>query len=337
MGIYMTTHGSERVGTIIPTSIEGPEKIVSAGRFIEDAGFGSVWVAEDYFFYGGMTAAAMVLEATDSIPVGLGIVASVARHPAVTAMEFATLGRAYPGRFLPGIGHGVPAWTRQMGLYPKSPLSVFREVMTSVRRLVEGETLNESEGHYFFDTVTLTHPSPGLPILGGVVGPKSLQLSGELTDGTVLSVLAGPKYVEYAIEHTSIGMAAAAKTGPHALPTFALFATDADGEAARDAARGVVAFYLAAVGPTPLSGVYDANEALVDMLGRGGPETVANEMPDEWLDQFAIVGTPAECAGRIESLLEAGATSVVLFPTSPDRSRPLLELAAREVLPKVGT
>ena len=142
----MTTHASERVGTIIPTSIEGPEKIVSAARFIEESGFGSVWVAEDYFFYGGMAAAGMVLEATDSISVGLGIVASVARHPAVTAMEFATLGRAYPGRFLPGIGHGVPAWTRQMGLYPKSPLRVFREVVTSVRRLVEGETLNESQG-----------------------------------------------------------------------------------------------------------------------------------------------------------------------------------------------
>ena len=332
----MTTQANERVGAIIPTSISGPEEIVAAARFVEDAGFGEVWVAEDYFFYGGMSSAGMVLEATESISVGLGVVASVARHPAVTAMEFATLGRAYPGRFLPGIGHGVPAWTRQMGLYPKSPLAVFREVVTSVRRLVEGKTLNESEGHYFFDAVTLVHPSPGLSILGGVVGPKSLQLSGELTDGTVLSVLAGPKYVEFAIEHTSRGMAAAGKTGPHLLPTFALFAADEDGDAARSSARGVVAFYLAAVGPTALTGVYGANEALVDMLERGGPEKVAEEMPDEWLDSFAIVGTPGECATKIESLLDAGATSVVLFPTPSDQSRPLLELASREVLPKVG-
>ena len=216
----MTTQRNARVGAIVPTSIAGPEEIVSAARFIEDAGFGEIWVAEDYFFYGGMAAAGMVLEATESIPVGLGVVASVVRHPAVTAMEFATLGRAYPGRFLPGIGHGVPAWTKQMGLYPKSPLGVFREVVASVRRLVEGETLNESEGHYFFDAVTLTHPSPGLPLLGGVVGPKSLQLSGELMDGTVLSVLAGPKYVEYAIEHTSAGGGAAGKTDAHLMPTF---------------------------------------------------------------------------------------------------------------------
>ena len=164
----MTTESSSRVGAIIPTSIAGPEDIASAARFIEDAGFGEVWVAEDYFFYGGMSTAGLVLETTESIQVGLGIVASVARHPAVTAMEFATLGRAYPGRFLPGIGHGVPAWTKQMGLYPKSPLGVFREVATSVRRLVEGETLDES-GHYTFNSVTLTHPSPrvGDPRRGG--------------------------------------------------------------------------------------------------------------------------------------------------------------------------
>ncbi|MCE2530220.1 MAG: LLM class flavin-dependent oxidoreductase [Acidimicrobiia bacterium] len=327
--------GNSRVGAIIPTSIAGPEDIAPAARFIEDAGFAEIWVAEDYFFYGGMSTAGLVLEATESIQVGLGIVASVARHPAVTAMEFATLDRAYPGRFLPGIGHGVPAWTKQMGLYPKSPLGVLREVATSVRRLVEGETLDES-GNYTFNSVTLTHPSPGMKILGGVVGPKSLQMSGELMDGTVLSVLAGPRYVEYSIEHTSRGMAKAGRSGDHLLPTFALFAVDEDGDAARAAAKGVLAFYLFAVGPTPLTGVYDANPALIDMIQRGGPEAVAEEMPDEWFDQFAVVGTPAECTTKIEGLRAAGASSVVLFPVSPDQSRAQLEIASREILPNIG-
>ena len=71
----------------------------------------------------------------------LGIVSSVTRHPAVTAMEMATLGRAFPGRLTAGIGHGVPAWTQQMGVYPRSPLSVLREVVTTIRRLLEGETV----------------------------------------------------------------------------------------------------------------------------------------------------------------------------------------------------
>lgn len=322
-----------KVGAIIPTSTP-PEEIVGSAQFIEESGFSEIWLAEDYFMYGGVGATAAVLEATTDVAVGLGVLASVVRHPAVTAMELASIGRANPGRLLPGIGHGVPFWTKQMGLYPKSPLSVFREVITTIRRLLDGETLTESD-HFHFDGVTLAHPCPGLPILGGVVGPKSLELSGEITDGTVLSVLSGPAYVEFARHHTSIGLAKARKDS-HLLPTFALFAVDEDGDAARAAARSVVAFYLAAVGPTPLTGVYDANETLISLLEAGGVEALARDMPDSWVEDLAIVGNPGECTEKIEKLLDAGATSVVLFPTDPSRARETLALAASSVLPKVG-
>ena len=89
-------------------------------------------------------------------------------------MEIATLGRAFPDRLTAGIGHGVPAWTRQMGVYPASPLSVLREVVTTIRRLLEGETVSQHEGHFHFETVKLSHPLPGAEIVTGVLGPKSL-------------------------------------------------------------------------------------------------------------------------------------------------------------------
>lgn len=323
------------VGVLIPTTTS-PEELVPTAKFVEEQGFAQVWVAEDYFFLGGVASAAMVLEATSEIAVGIGVLSAVVRHPAVTAMELATLARAHPGRLLPGIGHGVPAWTQQMGLYPPSPLRTFREVLTSLRRLLDGETLTEDTGTFTYNGVTLTHPAPGLPLYGGVVGPKSLELSGEVADGTVLSVLAGPKYVELAAECAARGMAKAGRTGAHQLPTFTIFAVDDDGEAAKAAVKDTVAFYLAAVGPTALSGAYGANEALAEMLTRGGPDLVAKEMPADWLEAFAVAGTPAECTAKIEALLEAGAASVVLVPTPADRGRPLLEQAAKQILPQIG-
>lgn len=51
------------VGAMVPTST-APEEIVPMAKLIEDAGFGELWTAEDYFFYGGTTSAAMALEAT---------------------------------------------------------------------------------------------------------------------------------------------------------------------------------------------------------------------------------------------------------------------------------
>ena len=173
----MAKKRNENVGVLIPTTT-APEKIVPMAKYVEEAGFGEAWVAEDYFFHGGFSAAGAVLSATQEINVGLGIISAVARHPAVTAMEIATTARAHPDRFLAGIGHGVPAWTRQLGLYPKKPLAVYREVVTTVRRLLCGETVSQDDGHYTLDSIVLTHSAPDVRLLGGVIGPKSLQLSG---------------------------------------------------------------------------------------------------------------------------------------------------------------
>jgi alkanesulfonate monooxygenase SsuD/methylene tetrahydromethanopterin reductase-like flavin-dependent oxidoreductase (luciferase family) len=306
------------------------------GRYAEDAGYGEVWVAEDYFFLGGIASAGLVLQATNNVKVGIGVLSSVVRHPAVTAMEIATLANAHPGRLLPAIGHGVPAWTKQMGLYPGSPLGTFREVITSIRRLLNGEVLSEGEGHYYFDGVGLTHPVAGVPLLGGVVGPKSLELSGEVADGTVMSMLAGAKYVEFAKSCALMGARRAGRSEDHLLPTFSIFSVDEDGARAKEAVRDVVAFYLAAVGPTALTGCYDANDQLADMVGRGGAEIIAKEMPDEWLDAFAVAGDPSECAAKIDALRAAGATSVVLVPTPSTEGTRLVGEAAQSVLPLLG-
>jgi alkanesulfonate monooxygenase SsuD/methylene tetrahydromethanopterin reductase-like flavin-dependent oxidoreductase (luciferase family) len=106
---------------------------------VEDLGFAELWLSEDYFFLGGFASAAIALQATRKIPVGIGVVASVVRHPAVTAMEIATLAGAFPGRLYPGIGHGVPVWMKQVGIYPKSVLGTLRESVTGIRRLLAGE------------------------------------------------------------------------------------------------------------------------------------------------------------------------------------------------------
>ena len=96
-----------------------PESIGEISRTAEDLGFDEVWVGEDYFFTGGIAAASAALAATHTIPVGIGIVSAMVRHPAVLAMEIATLARVHPGRIRPGIGLGVPGWLGQMGLMPE--------------------------------------------------------------------------------------------------------------------------------------------------------------------------------------------------------------------------
>lgn len=320
------------VGAFIATATP-PEQIAPLARQAEQLGYSEVWVAEDYFCYGGFTGAALALQATTQVSVGLGVVASVARHPAATAMEIATLARAYPGRFLPGIGHGVPFWTDQMGLTAKSPLSALTEAVTAIRGLLAGSTIDAEGKQFAFHSVALAHPVPTpVPILTGVLGPKSLKLSGKIADGTVMSVLSGTKYLDVALGHIKEGMADSGRTS-HLAPTFALFSIDKDGEAARAAVRPQIAFYLSAVGPhNPLTAPFGYNDQIGTLLERGGVDLLAREMPDEWITELAVAGNPDEVAERILNLLSAGATSVVLSPVRQDSAAAQLQLCAETVL-----
>lgn len=322
------------VGVMIATTTP-PEELAELAKTTEMLGFGEVWVAEDYFQYGGLTSAAIVLGATTSITVGLGIVSSVVRHPAVTAQEIATLARTYPGRFMPGIGHGVPSWTGQMGLTPKSPLTSLNECVGSIQKLLAGGSV-DLEGSYFtFKDVSLMFPPDEVPpVLTGVLGPKSLQLSGRIADGTVMSVLAGAEYIRSAKENIAIGQAESGRTS-HLIPTFALFSVHADSAVARAAVRPALAGYLMAVGShNALTDAYGYREEIAALLEQGLDHTTAN-LPEEWIDTLTVAGSPDEVVARIQNLLDAGATSVVLSPVNGATARQELAIVAEQVLPKL--
>jgi alkanesulfonate monooxygenase SsuD/methylene tetrahydromethanopterin reductase-like flavin-dependent oxidoreductase (luciferase family)/ketosteroid isomerase-like protein len=324
------------VGLVLGSHIP-PEGIASTARLAEQLGFGELWFAEDYFFTGGISGAATALAATSEIPVGLGIVSALVRHPALLAMEIATLSRIYPGRLRPGIGLGVPDWLRQMGLHPASPLGAVRDCLGAVRRLLDGEELTTAEGLFRFDHVRLVHPPrERVPLSLGVIGPKMLQLSGAAADGTILSVGASPAYVRWAREQIAAGAAGAGRTEHHRVTCFADFSVDRDSRRAREAARPSVAFYLAAGGANALTDACGISAELTEMLARGGPELVEREMPERWIADLAIAGDPEECAAGIRAYLDAGADSVALFPMPVERATELVELAAREILPKLG-
>jgi alkanesulfonate monooxygenase SsuD/methylene tetrahydromethanopterin reductase-like flavin-dependent oxidoreductase (luciferase family) len=323
------------VGLVLGSAIP-PEKLAGTARLGEELGFSELWLAEDYFFTGGISGATAVLAATERIPVGLGIVSALVRHPALLAMEISTIDRMFPGRLWPGIGLGVPAWVHQMHLMPKSQLGAMRECVTSVRRLLAGEELTEEGASFSFDSVRLTYPLETVPpVYMGVIGPKMLHLSGEIADGTVGSVLASAPYIRWAREQLAAGQESAGRSGHHRFAAFAMYAVDSDPRKAKDTLRSLVAFYLAAVPRNAMTDVYGIGDELLE-LAQGGAERIASEMPGEWLEDLVIAGEPDECAVKIQRMLDAGADSVVLFPMPVERLEEILKLTAESVLPKVS-
>jgi 5,10-methylenetetrahydromethanopterin reductase len=320
------------IGLVLGSAI-APEHLQSAAAAAERGGFDELWLAEDYFFTGGISAATTALAATERIRVGLGVVSAVARHPALLAMEISTISRAFPGRLTAGIGLGVPGWIAQMGLRPPTQLGAMRECVTGVRRLLRGEEVTREGRVFTFDRIRLVFPeTEATPVHMGVIGPKMLRLSGEIADGTVVSVAANATYVSWARERIDEGRAAAGRSDDHRVTVFAIYAVDEDGAAARRAVRAPLAFYKSN-GPNTLTDVQGVSDELSAILERGGYDALVAEMPDSWIEDLTISGTPEECAAKIARYYAAGADSVALFPMPSDRVDSIVRLTAERVLP----
>jgi alkanesulfonate monooxygenase SsuD/methylene tetrahydromethanopterin reductase-like flavin-dependent oxidoreductase (luciferase family) len=312
-----------------------PEDIVPMARLAERLGYGDLWFSEDCFFTGAMSSVTAALAATSELPVGIGIVSAVTRHPALLAMELAAMSRIYPGRVRPGVGLGVPLWLDQMGLMPRSPMTALRECVTNLRRLLDGEEVTAAGDVFAFDRVELTYkPAERLPIYMGLVNERGLRLSGEVADGTVLSVLAGVDYVRWARERIAEGMRVGGRDGHHHVTTYALYSVASESEKAKEALRDVTAFYLEAMPDNALSHVYGIVPDVASMLP-GGAAQIAREMPASWLDDLVIAGDPEECAAKLRAFLDAGSDTIGLWPFPLEESAEVLELTAREVLPRI--
>jgi alkanesulfonate monooxygenase SsuD/methylene tetrahydromethanopterin reductase-like flavin-dependent oxidoreductase (luciferase family) len=258
-----------------------PERLRDVAQAADAAGLEELWLWEDCFRESGIAAGAAVLAWTRRLQVGIGLLPAPLRNVALTAMEVATLDRLFPGRLRLGVGHGVQEWMGQVGARVASPMTLLREYLAALRALLAGERVS-TEGRYVRLTdVALDWPPPAPPsLLVGAVGPRTLRLSGELADGTILTAGTTPAAVRQACEHIADGRTVAGRTDPHQ----------------------VTVYLLAATGP----GATDRVRAECRGWERGNAA------------EAAVAGDAEEIAGAVARWAAAGADTVVLQPTGDE-------------------
>ena len=116
-----------------------PERLRALAQLADAAGIEELWLWEDCFREGGISAAAAALAWTERVRVGVGLLPVPLRNVALTAMEAATLHRLFPGRAILGLGHGVQDWMGQVGARVASPLTLLREYLPALRALLDGQ------------------------------------------------------------------------------------------------------------------------------------------------------------------------------------------------------
>lgn len=312
-----------------------PEQLPAYARLVERLGYDELWVVEDCFFGGAVSTAAVAAAATETLKIGIGILPAAFRNPALAAMELANLARLFPGRILPGFGHGMPDWVRQVGADHPSPLAVLGETVSAVRALLAGETVTVAGRHAQLAEVALEFP-PVVPppIATGVRNARSLRLSGRVADGTILAECASPDYVRWARRLIDEGRREAGRTDDHRLTVYAHL----DFDDARASARREIATRLVDGGPLSPADAELAAEFSTLLAVSPGVAALAEALPEHWLERFAAAGSAEQCAAAVTRLRDASADAVVFIPPR-DAALAVAQitLAAESLVPMVRT
>ncbi|MBA0047785.1 LLM class flavin-dependent oxidoreductase [Mycobacterium sp. NPDC050853] len=175
------------LGLMVPPSLP-PERLPDISRAADDAGLDHLWVCEDCFATTSIAYASLALAATERISVGTGFLSAPVRNVVTAAMDYSVLARSFPGRVVPGIGHGWQPHMAQIGAKVGSPLTLLEEYVTALRDLLAGKEVSAAGRYVQLNRVRLDWPpTEPLPIMIGANGPKSLRLAGLLGDGTLLT------------------------------------------------------------------------------------------------------------------------------------------------------
>jgi len=270
-----------------------PERLRAVVELADASGLEELWLWEDCFREGGISAAAAALAWSERVRIGVGLLPVPLRNVAITAMEAATLYRLFPGRPILAVGHGVQDWMGQVGARAESPVTLLREHLDALRALLRGERLTVQGRYVKLDDVGLDWPPAGpVEILAGAGGPRTLRLSGASADGTVLTASTAPDGVRRARQLIDEGRESTGRTETHQVVVYLLTATG-PGAAARLRAE-LAEEGLESVPDLGVAGDADAVAKAVQRLAEAGADTVVLQPTGDEPDPEAFVRFAAE-------------------------------------------
>ena len=295
-------------------------------QYAEAKGFEAVWQAESRLVREATVPMAAFASVTKTLKVGSGVVDCWSRNPARLAATFSTLDDLAPGRVILGIGAWWDPLAQKVGISRAKPLRAMREIVTSVRALLNNETVTFNGEFVHLDGVELDYVyqdrrPKDVPIYIGATGMQMMELTGEIADGVVLNYLVSPEYNQKAMEALTIGANRVGRSVDSIdRPQLVVCSVHEDRKTALDMARQMVTQYL---GQQPhimkASGV---PQSILDKVGSvlTWPATheqvvaASKHVPDEIVQMLTASGTPAEARQRVTHYLKNGATCPILYP-----------------------
>jgi F420-dependent oxidoreductase-like protein len=311
-------------------------------------GFSVVWAAEAYGS-DSPTMLAWIAGQTSRIDVGAAVMQIPARTPAMTAMTAATIDTITGGRFRLGLGVSGPQVSEGWhGVRFAKPLGRTREYVDIVKKALAREPVAYDGEHFQLPlpggagkALRLTvHPvREHIPIYLASVGPKNLELAGEIADGW-LAIFFAPEHAAELLSTISAGRAKVGKTleGFDVAPTAPLVIGD-DIEECAALVRFYAALYIGGMGSRDQNfynqlatrmGYGEAAAEIQDHYLAKRHAEAAAAVPLEFIDRTSLLGPVDRIAARMRAYAEAGVTtlSVSMFVADADSGIRTLRAAA---------
>ncbi|MFI9007711.1 LLM class F420-dependent oxidoreductase [Actinosynnema sp. NPDC053489] len=324
-------------------------------READRLGYSVVWAAEAYGS-DAPTVLAWVAAQTERVDVGSAILQIPARTPAMTAMTAATLDSLSGGRFRLGLGVSGPQVSEGWhGVRFDKPLGRTREYVDIVRAALRRDRLRYDGEHYTLPlpdgpgkALTLTvHPvREHIPVYLAAVGPKNVELAGEIADGW-LALFLSPDHSGDVLASLRAGREKAGKTldGFDVAATVPMVVGD-DWRACADRVRPYAALYVGGMGSRQKN-FYNDNAARMGFAAEAAEvqdrylakdyEGAMAAVPADFLDATSLLGSKERIADRMRAYAEAGVTTLTLSPMLQDLEQGIAALrTATEALDLAG-
>jgi len=332
-----------------------PADHLALAREADRLGYAVVWAAEAYGS-DSPTMLAWIAGQTERIDVGAAVMQIPARSPAMTAMTAATIDALSGGRFRLGLGVSGPQVSEGWhGVRFGKPLARTREYVDIVKLAIARKPVAYDGEHYRLPLpggpgkalrLGFHPPRDHIPIYLAAVGPKNLELAGEIADGWLAIFFAPDAAGEYlqhiergrsrsgAVPLPAPGPSAGAEnpssgsglTGFDIAPSVPVVVGD-DLAAAADVIRPYAALYVGGMGSREQNfynrlavrmGYADAARTVQDLYLDRKIREAAAAVPQEFIERTSMIGAKRQITERIRQYAAAGVGTLSVSPYVDD-------------------
>jgi 5,10-methylenetetrahydromethanopterin reductase len=303
----------------------------------EALGFRRFWVGDSHMIWRELYALLGAIAATTrSIEIGPGVTHPQVRHLTVTASAMATLNELAPGRVLLGFGVGATG-PGNIGMKPIS-IDELEEALKNLKRLLSGDAIqmNGRKVQCVFAS------EPKVPIYVGTRAPKVMKIVAALGDGVIYT--GEVSTLESIVATMRQYCAEAGRSADEVRVVYRIpCCVGKNSREAREEVKGKIARAamthlgrLHRMGKLTDEEDRKAVERLwqhYDTYHHMGPEH-SHLVRDEWVDRFAVAGSPDEVRDKVRSLLQSDIGELTIIPFGKSKES-VIKMFAEEVMSKL--